>query len=489
MRTRFPAAALCLLSLGVFQAAPAAQDASAGFTAPYQRKALEIYRTIIGFRTAAGHGQVPKMAEYLAAEFRDGGFPAEDVHVLPFTSAAGEDIAGLVVRYRGDGSSGKKPILLMAHMDVVDALREDWERDPFTLVEEKGYFFGRGTTDDKFGVASLTSTFLRLKSEGFVPTRDLVIMFSGDEETGMVSTRGLVTTHRALTDAEFALNDDAGGGMLDAQGEPVAFFLQNAEKTYATFELTVTNPGGHSSTPRVDNAIYELAGALKRIEAHRFPVMVNDATRLYLRRMATLTPGDVGKAMAALAANPADAAAAEVLRVEPELVGITRTTCVATMLKAGHAENALPQSATATVNCRIFPDVAVDDVKAALEKAADVEGLRIRTLANPVASPASPIRQDIVDAVTEAVQSRYPGTPVVPYQAPYGTDGKETRIAGIPTYGVMGIFIKESDLFAHGLNERVPVKEFFGAQEYWKALLTRLAGPAPADREAARRVP
>lgn len=481
MRTFNPAAVLCLVSLGLFQAAPSAQDASAGYTQPYQRKALEIYRTIIGFRTAAGHGQVPALAAYLADQFRQGGFAAADVHVLPFTSASGEAIAGLVVRYRGDGSPARRPILLMAHMDVVDARREDWERDPFTMVEENGYFFGRGTFDDKFGVASLTATFLRLKAEAFVPSRDLIIMFTGDEETGgTTSTRAMVTTHRELTEAEFALNDDGGGGMLDEQGEPVAFFLQSAEKTYASFELTVTNPGGHSSTPRVDNAIYELAGALKRIEAHRFPVMTNDATRLYLRGMAAVRPGEVGKAMAALAENPADEAAADVLWKEPEVVGITRTTCVATMLRGGHAENALPQSATATVNCRIFPGVDVADVRSVLEKTAAVPGLQVKTLGEPMASPASPLRPDIVEAVTEAVEARYPGTKVIPYMAPYGTDGLQTRSAGIPTYGVMGVFIRDSDQFAHGLNERVRVREFFGALDYWKGLLTRLAGPAAA---------
>lgn len=475
MRTlvAFALSLLALLAPGL----ALAQDASADYTLPYQRKALEIYRTIIGFRTAAGHGQVPKMAEYLADQFRQGGFPAADIHVLPFKAAdTGEAIAGLVVRYRGDGSSGKQPILLMAHMDVVDALPEDWKRDPFTLIEENGYFFGRGSIDDKFGVASLTSTFLRLKAEGFVPTRDLVIMFTGDEETGMVSTREMVTTHRALTDAEFALNDDAGGGKLDEQGEPVAFFLQTAEKTYATFELTVTNPGGHSSTPRVDNAIYDLAKVLQRLEAYRFPVMTNDATRHYLREMSAVTPGEVGTAMAALAANPDDTAAADVLWRQPEVVGITRTTCVATMLKGGHAENALPQSATATVNCRIFPGIDVADVQATLEKVADLPALGIKVLGEPMPSPASPPRDDVVEAVTAAVHARYPGTTVIPMMAPYGTDGLHTRSAGIPTYGVMGIFIKDSDMFAHGLNERVRVREFFGAQEYWKTLLTKLAG-------------
>lgn len=468
----FPA----FLVLALIPGPASAQDSSAAYTAPYQQKALEIYRTIVGMRTAAGHGQVPAMADYLAGQFRDGGFPAADVHVLPFTSSDGEAIAGLVVRYRGDGSSGKQPILLMAHMDVVDALREDWERDPFTLIEEDGYFFGRGSIDDKFGVASLTATFLRLKAEGFVPTRDLIIMFSGDEETGMVSTRGMVTTHRELTDAEFALNDDAGGGKLDEHGEPVAFFLQFAEKTYATFELTVTNPGGHSSTPRADNAIYDLAAALARLSAHRFPVMATDATRTFFREMSKATPGPVGEAMRRFAEDPNDAGAADVLAGQPEVVGITRTTCVATMLKAGHAENALPQSATATVNCRIFPGVAVEDVKATLEKVAATPGMKIVTLDDPQPSPASTLRDDVVAAVTAAVHDRFPGTPVIPLMAPYGTDGLQTRAAGIPTYGVMGLFIKDSDQFAHGLNERVRVRDFFGALEYWRSLLTRLAG-------------
>ena len=473
-----------------------AQRTSADYTEPYQRKAFEIYRTIVGMRTAEAQGKVPAMAEYLAEQFRQGGFPAADVHVLPFTVPTGEKTAGLVVRYRGNGASGRKPILLIAHMDVVDARREDWTRDPFTLVEEKGYFFGRGSADDKFGVASLTATFLRLKAEGFVPTRDLVIAFSGDEETGMLSARDLVKTHRALTDAEFALNDDGGGGKLDESGKPVAFFIQAAEKTYATFELTVTNPGGHSSTPRADNAIYDLAAVLKRLEAHRFPVKVNDTTRGYLRAMARLTPGPEGEAMGRLAENPADEAAADELWRHPEAVGITRTTCVPTMLRAGHAENALPQSATITVNCRIFPGEAVDDIKATLERVAETDGrpgeaggrlseaslpskkgIRITQIGEALPSLASPLRDDIMSALTATVHARYPGIPIIPYMAAYATDGREVRAAGIPTYGVMGLFMKDSDQFAHGLDERVPVEQFFGALEHWKGLLSRLAGP------------
>jgi carboxypeptidase PM20D1 len=453
-----------------------AQELSADYTEAHQVKALEIYRTVIGFRTAAGHGHVPAMAAYLAEEFRQGGFPAEDVHVIPFTLDDGEETAGLVVRYRGDGSSGAPPILLMAHMDVVDALPEDWERDPFTLVEEDGYFFGRGIMDDKFGVVMLTATFLRLRAEGFVPSRDLVIAFTGDEETGMVTTRALVSDHRDLTDAEFALNADAGGGTLDEDGRPVVYFVQTAEKTYATFELTVRNPGGHSSTPRVDNAIYELAEALGKLEAHRFPVRANEATRTFFREMSALTPGEVGEAMARFAEDPDDGWASDILWRQPEYVGITRTTCVATMLRGGHAENALPQTATATVNCRIFPGIEVAEIRETLRRVANTPELEIRTLGDPRASPASPLRDDVMGAVMAGVEAIRPGTPVIPYQAPYATDGLEVRAAGIPTYGIMGLFMKDGDIFAHGLNERVPVRAFFDGLEYWRTVLIRMSG-------------
>ncbi|MFQ6005549.1 MAG: M20/M25/M40 family metallo-hydrolase [Woeseia sp.] len=453
-----------------------AQDDSSFYTEPYQKKALEIYRNSIGFRSAVSHGQVPAIADYLAGEFREGGFVDDDIHVLQAKSAEGEDIASLVVTYRGDGSSGKKPILLLAHMDVVEALPEDWERDPYTLIEENGFFFGRGTLDDKFGTTMLTATFLRLRAEGFLPTRDLVIAFTGDEETAMKTTRSLVTEYRALTDAEFALNADAGGRILNDDHEAIAYQAQAAEKTYASFELTVRNPGGHSSTPRADNAIYELASALKNIETYKFPVRSNDITRKYFAVMAEVTPGRLGEAMRRFAKYPLDEEAADFLYRHPHQVGITRTTCVATMLRGGHAENALPQSATATVNCRIFPGVKVAEVQATLQRVADQEGIEVRVLDKPMASPASPLREEVMAAVTKAVHARYPGIPVLPMMAPYGTDGKYVRIAGIPTYGVIGIFMRAADDFAHGLNERVPVRSFFGALEHWHIILHELAG-------------
>jgi carboxypeptidase PM20D1 len=257
--------AVLLIVVALASITVSGQSVSSTYDAPHQRQALDLYRTIVAMRTAETQGEVPRLARYLAEQLRAGGFAAEDIHVLPLKLASGEETASLVVRYRGNGASKKKPVLFVAHMDVVDARREDWTRDPFTLVEENGYFFGRGTLDNKSGVAFLTSTFMRLKSERFVPSRDLILAFTGDEETGQLTTEALMTTHRALTDAEFAVNADAGGGVLDESGRPTSYLLQLSEKTYATFEVTVTNPGGHSSLPRADNAIYELADVLKRI--------------------------------------------------------------------------------------------------------------------------------------------------------------------------------------------------------------------------------
>lgn len=469
-------ALLYAVTLLLFSGSANAQESSASYTETYQQKALEIFRTSISYRTAEGHGQVPKLAAYLAGQFRSGGFPDQDIHILPLMLESGEETSSLVVRYRGDGSSGKKPILLVAHMDVVDALPQDWDRDPFTLEEENGFFFGRGSLDDKMGVVMLTTTFLRLKAEGFIPTRDLIITFTGDEETGMVTADSLVTQHRGLTDAEFALNADAGGGNLDSEGEAVAYTIQTSEKTYATFELTIRNPGGHSSAPRSDNAIYELATVLKNIESYRFPVRSNETTLEYFTAYGKLTEGEIGEAMRRFAINPDDENAASVLARQPWTVGITRTTCIATMLRAGHAENALPQSATATINCRIFPGVDISSVHTTLKRVADNDMLEILLLGKPSSSPPSPLREDVTAAVTAAVEARFPGTPVIPYMAPYATDGKKFRAAAIPTYGVAGLFINEDDVFAHGLNERVSVESFFGALEHWYILLTKLSG-------------
>jgi len=453
-----------------------AQSKSSDYTADYQKQALEIYRHIISIRSAAGHTKVPDVANYLADQFRNGGFDDADVHVLPQILSSGEETASLVVRYEGNDSSGRKPILLIAHMDIVDALPEDWERDPFTLVEDDGYFFGRGSLDDKFGVTTLTTTFLRLKAEGFVPSRDLIIAFSGDEESGMETTHALANDHRELTDSEYVLNADGGGGFLDHDGKAMAYMVQAAEKTFATFNLTIRNPGGHSSLPRTDNAIYELATVLKNVEAYAFPAQTNEITQGYFEKTAAVVPSPVSEAMTAFATNSSDQEAIAVLSQIPAQNGVMRTTCVATMLSGGHAENALPQSATAKVNCRIFPGVTVEEVQAKLFEVAANPDLEISINRKSTASPASPLNEEVTAAVTRAVHKRHPDVPIIPYMAPYGTDGREMRLAGMPTYGVMGIFIRLEDEFAHGLNERVPVESFFGALEYWHDMLSNLAG-------------
>ncbi|MEO0398268.1 MAG: M20/M25/M40 family metallo-hydrolase [Pseudomonadota bacterium] len=456
-----------------------AQTKSSDYKEPYQQKALEIYRTAIGIPTVAGRAKTPALATYLADEFRDGGFPDEDIHILPF-DIDGEDVNGLVVRYRGNGAAGKKPILLIAHMDVVEAFREDWDREPFKLIEEDGYFYGRGVIDDKFGVSILTATFLRLKAEGFTPNRDLIISFSGDEETGMLTTRALVTKHRKLTDAEFALNADTGGGMLNDKGEGLAYIIQAAEKTYATFELTTRHAGGHSSAPRLDNAIFELNDAIARLRAYRFPVRSTELSRAQFAAISNMTPGPVGDAMRRLSEDPSDKEAADVLWDQPDFVGMTRTTCTPTMLRGGHAENALPNSATVTVNCRIFPGVEVETVQQTLRDIVDNDRVEIKMLDDPKATPYFPLREDVAAAVEKAVHARYPGIPIVPILAPYATEARELNSVGIPTVGVMGLFAPfDHDGGVHGRNENVPVAAFFGALEHWRVLLDELAGQSP----------
>lgn len=437
----------------------------------HEAKAREIFGRVIGFKTSVGLGQVPAMAEYLAGEFRAAGFPEADIHIFPLG-----ETASMMVRFRGDGSGGK-PILLMSHMDVVTAKREEWQRDPFVLVEENGFFFGRGTFDIKGGLTAQTAIFLRLKAEGFVPTRDLILMFTGDEETTENTTADLVKNHRDLIDADFALNADAGNGTLDeSTGLPLFFSLGTAEKSYASYELTVTNPGGHSSHPRVDNAIYDLADALKKVQAYGFPIMWNDTTLAYFKGIGQLTPGALGQAMQKFSVNPHDQAAAAVLAVDPIYVGMTRTTCVPTLLRGGHAENALPESATATVNCRIFPGIDPAAVKATLQGLVGAK-VQVATVGTPSWSNASPLRADVVAAITRAVHVRNPGVPIVPMQEPGLSDAVYTRGIGIATYGVGAGFIKDSDDYMHGLNERVPVKSFYDYVDFWYVLVKDLAGP------------
>lgn len=445
--------------------------ASEEIKSEHAQKTLEIYTRIIEVESSKNLGNVPEIANYLAGELRAAGFPAEDVEVVPLG-----ETASLIARYRGDGSSGKAPILLLGHMDVVEANAEDWERPPFKLTRDDHYFYARGSVDNKFGVSQLTSTFIRLKKEGFVPNRDLIIAFSGDEESDMTTTRMLAYEREDLAEAEFALNSDAGGGDLTRDGKPVVYLMQAAEKTYVTWEVTARNPGGHSSRPRPDNAIYDLAAAITKIQQYKFPVRWSEMTQTFFEETGEQLGGELGEVMIRFANNPRDEAAAERLSIESSYVGTTRTTCVVTMLQAGHAENALPQSATATVNCRVFPGVPVDAVEKALRHVVENEAIEFKQVYEATESPISRLRPDVVAAVKKAVHTQYPDIKVIAYMESGGTDGMHFRKAGIPTWAVSGLFMNPDEMYAHGLNERVPIKGFYDALDHWSIILRELAG-------------
>jgi acetylornithine deacetylase/succinyl-diaminopimelate desuccinylase-like protein len=437
-----------------------------------EAQALELLKRGVAFRTVSGAGnQTPDYAVYLKSVLVAGGFADTDVRVEKLG-----DTAYLVARYRGTGKAknGAKPILISGHMDVVEARPADWERDPFTPVVENGFLFGRGASDNKFDLSTFVAAIVQLKREGFKPGRDVVLVFSGDEETGMKTTAALA---EEFPEAELLLNIDGGGGDMDEAGRPVMFGVQGAEKTYADFALSVTNPGGHSSAPRKPNAIYQLANALQKIEAHEFPGQVNEITRASWLATAARTPdAKLADAMRRFAANPEDAAARAVLRADPGYVGQTGTTCVATMANAGHAPNALPQRATANVNCRIFPGTPIAEVQATLGRVIADPAVKIEKVeSGSVPSDASPLRPELMKVITAAVHARFPGVPVVPVMSSGATDSMWFRARGVPSYGVSPLFMKSSDSFAHGLNERIPVGEIAPAVTFYKRVITELA--------------
>lgn len=429
------------------------------------RDATELLAQLVGTPTVAGRGQVPVLAEALAKRLVAGGFAAEDVQVVPMG-----ETAYLTARYRGTGA--KRPMLISNHMDVVEARREDWKRDPFTLATADGYHFGRGVSDNKFDIAMVVQTLLRLKQEGFTPSRDIILVFSGDEETAMKTTAALAQLH---PDAEFLINGDGGGGTLDSGHRPLTYSLQTAEKSYASYTLTVTNAGGHSSRPRPDNAIYQLADALKRVQAYAFPVMHTETTRGFFDFTGKQRGDALGAAMRRFAADPTDAAAIAEIATDPGYNANLRTTCVATLLQGGHAENALPQKAVATVNCRIFPGVAVESVRATLAEVVADPAVAVAVVDEPFSSDASPLREDVQRAVRKAVDANFPGLPVVPEMSNGATDSQYFRAAGIPSYGASGLYMRDEDGYAHGLDERVPVSAVPRGLKHWHTLLTELA--------------
>jgi acetylornithine deacetylase/succinyl-diaminopimelate desuccinylase-like protein len=439
--------------------------------ARYETMAEELLRDSIARETAHGLGQVPAYAKFLQTQFLAAGFAAQDITIVPY-----EGTASLLVRYRGDGSSNRRPILFSSHMDVVPADPNDWVRNPFELQEDETFYFGRGVLDNKFDVSMLTTLFIWLKEDGYVPNRDLVIAFTGDEESFQETVQQLTRDYREAIDAEFAFVVDGGGGVLNDAGEAISYKVGFAEKTYATFSVTARNPGGHSSMPRSDNAIFDLSDALKRLQDFRFPVETNEITLTFFERTAPLLGGKVGDAMARLVADPSDAEAIEVLRQKPEYVGTLGTTCIPTMLAGGHAENALPQSATATVNCRIFPGNSVADIMGTLQLAVENPELDWSIVGIPVSSDASPFNSEVMTAVKTSLEPIYPGIPVIPQMGSGTTDGAYFRAAGIPSYSLTGIFINPKDSFAHGLNERIPKISIPQSLIFWRSMVEELAG-------------
>jgi acetylornithine deacetylase/succinyl-diaminopimelate desuccinylase-like protein len=456
---RLSAALICILL------APAGRAAEPAIPPDISGQTLEILKRSIGFKTAIGEGQVPVYAEYLAGVLKAGGFAPGDITITP----RGET-ATLVAYYRGKDPAAK-PIVIAAHMDVVTARREDWERDPYVAVVENGYVFGRGSSDNKFGIASTVAALLWLKREDFKPGCDIVLALTGDEETSQSTTAILA---QELKHAEMVLNSDAGGAYLGANGKPVVYALQAAEKTYMDFDVGFTNAGGHSSRPGPSNAIYDLARAITRIAGFRFPARSSELTTAYFKATGAMTPGPVGEAMLRYADNPADKSAYDLLASHPEFVGQLGTTCVATMAKAGHAPNALPQSATVIINCRVFPGESVESVQSTLVRVIDDPNAHIRVVNNPVPSDASPLREDVLMAVRKAIDLRAPGLPIVPSMSAGATDSLYYRNVGVPSYGVSGIFMQPKDNFSHGLNERMPVATIDGAVIQWRSMLREL---------------
>jgi acetylornithine deacetylase/succinyl-diaminopimelate desuccinylase-like protein len=445
----------------------------------WQAKTRAVFKQAIEIPTVHHRGQMPHMVKLLADQFRAAGIPEADIHVMPYEALAGDKTEALIVRWRSPKAT-RKPMLILGHMDVVEAKREDWKFDPFVFREQDGYFLGRGTSDMKNGDVATTMAAVKLMSEGFKPDRDIIFFYSGDEETQGKGATLASTKWRNLTDAEFGLNADGGCASYDRQFRPLGCGISMAEKTFQTYFFTAHNPGGHSSRPRPDNAIYDLADALEKLRTYRFQPMQNDVTRAYFAERAKQEGNSaLGQSIRSWLANPKDGAAADAIEANPLEVGLTRTRCVATMLEGGHADNALPQSATAKVNCRIFPGVQPKDVQAELQRMA---GPKIEVKPDPnfigVPTPASPPRQDVVDAVTAAIQHFHgPEMRVFPMMSTGASDGSFFRAQGLPVYDMDGSWgISPIDERAHGLDERIPVRAMYDDVLYWEMIIKALAG-------------
>lgn len=458
--------ALPLLLAFTLMTPVAAQDTAN----PWHKTGREIFADTIAIPSVTDRPQeVKRLVAYLKGRFEKGGLTETTVKDYGGTQA-------LIVRWRAQGKPSKKPILLLGHMDVVEALPTDWSKDPFKLTEDGGYLYGRGAVDMKNGITAITNSLLWLKAEGFKPKRDIIVLFTGDEETGGDGALLASTEWRSLVDAEFALNADAGGGAFTKDGTMLGFGLQTSEKMYQDFTFTVRNAGGHSSRPRPDNAIYELSSALTKLAAHRFTPGLTETTRAYLSFREKREKGVLGDAMRRWLANEKDGAAADIIEADPTEIGTTRTRCVATRLEGGHANNALPQLARATVNCRILPGIPAKAVQDELQALVG-SGVAVDPVGVSHPSPPSPLRADVVKAFTDSLRKRHPKAEVVPQMSQGATDGLAFRSTGMPVYGVDGAWIiVPDDERAHGRDERIPVKSFYENLDHWHDMVKALAG-------------
>jgi len=470
----FTPAGLSIVTLAAALAAtpqPGLAKAKGYETGGAEAQALDMAKQLIAIRSVSGPGnqtiEAQKLvkAQLLAAGWKDG-----DVEIVPV-----DDTAYLIATWPGSDPK-LKPLVVSGHLDVVEAKPSDWVRDPFTPIVENGYLFGRGASDMKFDAAVSTATLIALRQQGYKPRRTIVLQFSGDEETTMKTGRLIA---ERLKNAELVINVDGGGGTFDEDtGKPLYWTWQGAEKTYDDYELEMTNPGGHSSAPRPENAIVQLAQAIERIGSYRFPAEISPLTKAYFEKAAQFeTDPKLAAAMRAFAADHTDEAALATLRANPAYVGKVGTTCVPTMLSGGHAQNALPQRATANINCRVFPGHSREEIRLQLEKIAAMPGLKVTATSgeDSISSPASPMRADFLAAVEKALGKAWPGTPMFPSQASGASDSMWYRALGVPSYGASPSFSKDSDDYAHGLNERVSLRNLKPGVTYYLSLLTDLS--------------
>lgn len=456
------------LTTGALLALAFAPAASAETTQQAMPGYMAMLQHAIAVETVKGKDQVPVLAQYFADKLQAAGFSSTDITTIPVGKTE-----ALVVRYRGSGQG--KPFIVHGHMDVVAANAAGWtDHEPFKLVKDGPYYYGRGVADMKDETVALVATFMRLKREGYVPQRDILLVLTGDEETDEFTAEAVASRYHG---AEFALDADGWSGVYDAQGKPILFGIVAAEKGYADFLITATSPGGHSSEPNPDNAIYKLSAAMQKVAAYRFPVEYNGITLASFKASSARMHGPMADAFRQFAEHPGDPAAAAVIAADPAYIGQIRTTCVATELAAGHARNALPEKATANANCRIFPGATVAQVQQQLERAIADPAVKVTVQAPPpVLGPISfPILPQVSAAVSQAVHQRFPNVEVIPTMISASSDSRHFRNHGIPTYGVSPAFAKPGDVHAHGYNERILATELPASLDFWHTLLPALA--------------